>query len=281
MTDKILSGKKISELVLNNLAHKIKKNSEQHNIKPCLAVILIGDDPASHVYVGHKIKACEKVGFKSKSYQFKKDTPEKDILSLINKLNNQKDTHGILLQLPLPKHLNTQKIINYIKAEKDVDGLTIQNQGSLALNDAKHIPCTPKGIMTLLKAYDILIEGKISCVIGRSILVGSPMVKLLNQANSTVINIHSKSQNPQSLSQQADILICAAGVPLLIDETWVKEGSTVIDVGIHRKNNKLCGDVNFEKVIDKVRYISPVPGGVGPMTICSLLENCYDSFIKY
>ena len=280
MTTKIIDGKKKSQEIFAELSQRVKEDSKNKKRSPCLAVILLGDDPASKIYVSHKIKACKKVGFVSKNYTLPETTSEEEIIELIKSLNEKSEVDGILVQLPLPKHMNQFRVINHIKADKDVDGLTAHNQGMLALNKAKHIPCTPKGIMTLIHSLDYPIEGKIACVIGRSILVGSPMVKLLNLANSTVINIHSKTKNPKELCKQADIIVCAAGVPNLLNETWLKKDCLVIDVGIHRIEGKLCGDVDFDSAKKKARYITPVPGGVGPMTIASLLQNCYASFLE-
>ena len=277
----LISGTKIAKELVETLKEKTFSLRETGQRLPCLAVILVGKDPASEVYVSHKRKKCEKIGFTSKFFPLSEEASEKELHNLIEELNHAKDVDGILLQLPLPKNFNTDKALDLISPEKDVDGLTSSNQGLLLQKRASFIPCTPKGIITMLEKTGIELEGKRACVIGRSKLVGLPIALLLSEKNATVTMIHSRTKNPKELTKQCDIVVVAAGVPHLVDDAWLKEGAVVIDVGIHRgKDGKLMGDVHSEKAQKKCSFLTPVPGGVGPMTVASLMENTYLAYEK-
>lgn len=274
----IIDGKKVAKKLLDNLEEKIKKLED----KPGLAVILANDNPSSKIYVSSKEKRSKELGFKSYAYKFDKTVSQKELLSLIHKLNKNDDVNGILVQLPLFEHLNENEIIESIEPNKDVDGFHPINVGKLNCNLRAHaIPCTPKGIIKLLKAYNIELEGKNALVIGRSNIVGKPIATLLTNENATVTIAHSKTKNLKALSFEADIIVSATGRKKLITSDMVKEGAVVIDVGIVKDDNgNLYGDVDFENVKNKASYITPVPGGVGPMTIACLLENTYELFIE-
>ena len=276
----LISGTKIAKEIVETLKEKTFSLRETGQRLPCLAVILVGKDPASEVYVSHKRKKCEKIGFTSKFFSLSEESSEKELHNLIEELNHAKNVDGILLQLPLPKNFNADKALDLISPEKDVDGLTSANQGLLLQKRASFIPCTPKGIITMLEKTGIELEGKRACVIGRSKLVGLPIALLLSEKNATVTMIHSRTKDPKELTKQCDIVVVAAGVPHLVDDTWLKEGAVVIDVGIHRgENGKLIGDVHSEKA-QKCSFLTPVPGGVGPMTVASLMENTYLAYEK-
>ena len=266
----ILDGKSLSEKILDNLKSEI----EQNNYKPTLAVVLAGNNPASEVYVSVKEKACNKLGIKSLVKKFDDDVKEEELLKEITKLNSDKDIDGILVQLPLPKGINTDKIINSISPEKDVDGFTLHNTGCILSGQKPYCyPCTPKGILRILDEYNIQIEGKHVVITGRSNIVGKPLAQMMLNRNATVTVCHSKTKNLSEHTKQADILVSAVGKPYFITSDMVKENAVVIDVGISRVDDKLKGDVNFEEVSQKASYITPVPKGVGPMTISSLMEN--------
>lgn len=270
-----INGNEFAKKIREHLKVEISKIVESGKRPPCLAVVLVGDDPASQVYVGHKERACFEVGITSKSYKLAKDSSEKDILLLLEDLNQNRDIDGILVQLPLPQHISSERIIDAISSSKDVDGLTALNQGKLALGRNALQPCTPAGCMELIKSQEANLNGKVAVVVGRSILVGSPIAKMLLKENATVIQVHSYTKNPESLTKLADILVVAAGRKHLVNSHWVKPGAIVIDVGIHRGDDgKLTGDVEFESVSQIASAITPVPGGVGPMTIAMLLKNC-------
>lgn len=243
-----------------------------------LAVIQVGNDPASSVYVGNKKKACAYIGIESLSYELQEQTTEEELLKLIDKLNRDDKVNGILVQLPLPEHIDENKVIQAISPKKDVDGFHMQNVGALCVGGEGYVSCTPLGIIELLKRSGISIEGKNCVVLGRSNIVGKPMSLLLLRENGTVTVCHSRTQDIKSITRQADILVVAIGKPRFVDETFIKEGAVVIDVGIHRnEENKLCGDVDFEKAAPHASAITPVPGGVGPMTIAMLMNNCVKS----
>lgn len=273
----IIDGKKISQEIKDELKEKVAKlKAEGKEI--CLAVIQVGSDPASSVYVGNKKKACAYIGVESLSYELAEETTEAELLELIGKLNADSKVNGILVQLPLPKQINEEKIIQAIAPEKDVDGFNEKNVGALCVGSKGYVSCTPFGIIQLLKRSNIEIAGKNCVVIGRSNIVGKPMSLLLLRENGTVTICHSKTKDIKEITKKADILVVAIGKPKFVDETYVKEGAVVIDVGIHRdENNKLCGDVDFEKVAPHTSAITPVPGGVGPMTIAMLMHNCVSS----
>lgn len=280
MKANIIDGKFISDTIKNELREEVTLLKNQ-GIQPGLAVILVGDNPASKVYVSNKKKSCEYVGIKSFSYELPENTTEEELLELIHTLNQDKNVHGILVQLPLPKHMDEDKVILNIAPEKDVDGFHPQNVGALSIGLDGFISCTPAGIIELLKRSHIDIQGKNCVVVGRSNIVGKPVSLLLLRENGTVTICHSKTQDLASVTRQADILIAAVGVPKFIKGSMVKDGVVIIDVGINRdENGKLCGDVDFEECIDKASYITPVPGGVGPMTIAMLMKNCVDAAKK-
>ena len=247
---------------------------ETHNITPGLAVVIVGDDPASRVYVNNKKKACEAVGFMSEEYALPAETTQEELLSLVETLNNKESINGILVQLPLPKHLDDKAVIEAISPLKDVDAFHAVNVGKIMLGEYDFLPCTPAGVMEMLHSYDIPVEGKECVVIGRSNIVGKPMGMLLLHENGTVTICHSRTNNLAEVCKRADILVAAVGIPKFVKANMVKDGAVVIDVGMDRdENGKLCGDVDFENVKDKCSYITPVPGGVGPMTIATLMKN--------
>lgn len=277
----IIDGKKISQEIKDELRDKVADLKSQGK-DICLAVIQVGNDPASSVYVGNKKKACEYIGIKSLAYELTEDTTEEEILHLIDELNKNPKVHGILCQLPLPKHIDEDKVIKAISPEKDVDGFHPQNVGALTIGQPGFVSCTPAGIIELLKRSNIEISGKNCVIIGRSNIVGKPMALLMLRENATVTICHSKTQNLKEICKQADILIVAIGKPQFVDSEYVKDGAVVIDVGIHRdENNKLCGDVDYDSVEPKASYITPVPGGVGPMTISMLMNNCVEAMELY
>lgn len=273
----VIDGKKISQEIKDELKEKVAAMAKEGK-KVALAVIQVGNDPASSVYVRNKKKACEYIGIESLSYELPEETTEEELVALIEKLNADTKVNGILVQLPLPKHINEEKIIQTISPDKDVDGFHMQNVGALCTGGKGYVSCTPLGIITLLKRSGIEIAGKRCVVMGRSNIVGKPMAMLLLRENGTVTICHSKTQDMKEITRQADILVVAIGKPKFVDETYVKEGAVVIDVGIHRNaENKLCGDVDFDKVAPHTSAITPVPGGVGPMTIAMLMNNCVSS----
>ncbi len=270
---KIISGKEVSASV----RAQVKKECEQlkeKGIVPGLAVIIVGDDPASRVYVNNKKKACADVGFVSEEYALPAETTQKELMTLIDKLNNKKEINGILCQLPLPKHLDEKEVINAISPLKDVDAFHPSNVGKIMIGDYHFLPCTPAGVMEMIHTEGIDVTGKNCVVIGRSNIVGKPMAMLLLHENGTVTICHSKTKNLKEICSQADILVAAVGRPRFVTGDMVKDGAVVLDVGINRdENGKLCGDVDFESVEPKASYITPVPGGVGPMTIAMLMKN--------
>lgn len=273
----IVDGKKISQEIKDELKEKVAAMAKEGK-KVALAVIQVGNDPASSVYVRNKKKACEYIGIESLSYELPEETTEEELVALIEKLNADAGVNGILVQLPLPEQINEEKIIQTISPDKDVDGFHMQNVGALCTGGKGYVSCTPLGIITLLKRSGIEIAGKRCVVMGRSNIVGKPMAMLLLRENGTVTICHSKTQDMKEITKQADILVVAIGKPKFVDETYVKEGAVVIDVGIHRNaENKLCGDVDFDKVAPHTSAITPVPGGVGPMTIAMLMNNCVSS----
>ncbi len=276
----LIDGKLISTQIKDELKEEVAQLKEK-GIEGCLAVIQVGSDPASSVYVRNKKRACEYIGIRSLSYELPEETTEAELLELIAKLNADKSVNGILCQLPLPKHIDEDKIIDAIAPEKDVDGFSPLSVGAMVIGKQGFLPCTPAGVIQLLKRSNIDIEGKNCVVVGRSNIVGKPMAMLMLRENATVTICHSRTKDLKVVCSQADILIVAIGKPLYIDSSYVKDGAVVIDVGIHRdENNKLCGDVNFEDAAPKTSYITPVPGGVGPMTIAMLMSNCVESMKK-
>ncbi len=257
---------------------RVKERTEElkntYHITPGLAVVIVGDDPASRVYVNNKKKACEAVGFVSEEYALPAETTQEELLALVETLNNKPDISGILVQLPLPKHLDGKAVIAAINPQKDVDAFHAVNVGKIMLGEYDFLPCTPAGVMEMLHSYQIPVEGKECVVIGRSNIVGKPMGMLLLHENGTVTICHSRTKNLAEVCRRADILVAAVGIPKFVKADMVKEGAVVIDVGMDRdENGKLCGDVDFENVKEKCSFITPVPGGVGPMTIATLMKN--------
>lgn len=279
---KIIDGKLISKQIKDELKEKVAEY-KNNGTDITLAVIQVGNDPASCVYVGNKKKACEYIGINSLSYELEESTTEDELLKLIEELNERKDVNGILVQLPLPAHINEDTVIKAISPKKDVDGFHPQSVGALSIGQPGFVSCTPAGIIELLKRSDIEISGKECVVVGRSNIVGKPMALLLLRENGTVTITHSRTADLKAVTKRADILVVAIGKPKFITKEYVKEGATVIDVGIHRmgtgENGKsiLCGDVDYDDVEPVTGAITPVPGGVGPMTIAMLMNNCVES----
>lgn len=269
----LLDGKYLSSKFRENLKKETSSFKEKYGISPCIAVILAGDDPASAVYVGSKEKAAIEVGFNSIVERVSGDISTEEILKMVEKFNNDDKIHGILVQLPLPKQVDEKKVLRAIKAEKDVDGFHPYNVGLLNIGEDCLMPCTPLGVMNMMKDYGINLSGKNAVVIGRSNIVGKPMAAMLTKANATVTICHSKTENIKEICKKADIIVAAIGKAKFVTEDFIKDGAVVIDVGMNRVDGKLCGDVDFENVKDKCSFITPVPGGVGPMTITTLMEN--------
>lgn len=274
----IIDGKKISQEIKDELREKVAALKAQGTTFT-LAVIQVGNDPASSVYVGNKKKACAYIGIESLSYELPRETTEEELLKLVRELNENSAVGGILVQLPLPDHIDEDKVLLAIAPEKDVDGFHPANVGNLSIGRPGFVSCTPAGVIQLLKRSGIEIEGKECVVLGRSNIVGKPMAMLLLRENGTVTVCHSRTKNLKEITKRADILVVAIGKPKFVDESYVKEGAVVIDVGIHRnENNKLCGDVDFDSVAPHTSAITPVPGGVGPMTIAMLMNNCVEGY---
>lgn len=270
----IIDGKRISQEIKDELKERMEKRRERGE-RRCLAVIQVGKDPASTVYVNNKKKACEYIGVESLSYELPEETTQQELLSIVEELNGRSDVNGILVQLPLPEHIDEEKVLLAIAPEKDVDGFHPVNVGNLSIGRPGYVSCTPAGVIELLKRSGIEIEGKECVVLGRSNIVGKPMSMLLLRENGTVTVCHSRTKNLKEITRRADILVAAVGKPGFVDADYVKKGVVVIDVGIHRNEaGKLCGDVDFESVAPLASAITPVPGGVGPMTIAMLMSNC-------
>lgn len=273
----LIDGKKISTEIKDELKVTVEELKKQ-GVETCLAVIQVGDDPASSIYVRNKKRACAYVGIESLSYELPEETTEDQLVKLVKGLNENDNVHGILVQLPLPKHINADTIIRTISPDKDVDGFHPESVGRLCIGEPGFVSCTPAGIIQLLKRSGIEIEGKECVVVGRSNIVGKPMSILLLRENGTVTITHSRTKDLKEVTGRADILVVAIGKPKFITADYVKEGAVVIDVGMHRnEENKLCGDVDFDDIKDKVSAITPVPGGVGPMTIAMLMYNCVEA----
>lgn len=273
----IIDGKAISKQIKDELKEQVAAYRTQ-GTEIALAVIQVGQDPASTVYVGNKKKACEYIGIQSVAYELPEETTEEELLAIIDKLNRDDSIYGILVQLPVPKHINENHIIQAIDPKKDVDGFHPQSVGALSIGQPGFVSCTPAGIIQLLIRSGVEIAGKECVIIGRSNIVGKPMAMLLLRENGTVTVCHSRTQNLKEVTKRADILVVAIGKPKMIDASYVKEGAVVIDVGIHRdENNKLCGDVDYASVEPIASAITPVPGGVGPMTIAMLMHNCVEA----
>lgn len=273
----LIDGKLISTQIKDELKAEVAQLKEK-GIAPCLAVIQVGNDPASSVYVNNKKKACAYIGIESLAYELDENITQEELLRIVEELNQNEKVNGILVQLPLPKHINEEAVIQAISPEKDVDGFHPETVGNMCIGSKGFLPCTPAGVIQLLKRSHIEIEGKECVVIGRSNIVGKPMAILLLRENGTVTITHSRTKDLKEIAKRADILIAAIGKPKFVTSDYVKEGAVVIDVGIHRnEDNKLCGDVDFDDVVDKVSAITPVPGGVGPMTIAMLMNNCVET----
>ena len=271
---KLIDGKQISANVKEQVRIETEQLKEKHGIQPALAVVIVGNDPASRVYVNNKKKACELVGFKSFEYALPEDTTQEELPELVHTLNEDKNVNGILVQLPVPKQIDDKAIIQAISPEKDVDAFHAENVGQIMIGDYKFLPCTPAGVMELIDSTGVEISGKKCVVIGRSNIVGKPMAMLLLHRSGTVTICHSRTVDLPSITREADILVAAVGKANFVTGDMVKEGAVVIDVGMNRlENGKLCGDVNFAEVEPKASYITPVPGGVGPMTIAMLMKN--------
>jgi len=269
---KVIAGQIKDELKIQVAAYKAA------GVEITLAVIQVGSDPASSVYVNNKKKACEYIGIKSLAYELGEETTQEELLKIICELNDRDDVNGILVQLPIPKHIDEDLVIKSINPKKDVDGFHPESVGALCIGQPGFVSCTPAGIIQLLKRSKVDIEGKECVVIGRSNIVGKPMAFLLLRENGTVTIAHSRTKKLKEVAKRADILVAAIGKPKFINKEYVKDGAVIIDVGIHRmENGKLCGDVDFDDVIDIVSAITPVPGGVGPMTIAMLMNNCVES----
>lgn len=274
---KIIDGKQISLDIKNELKEKVAKYKEQ-GIEITLAVVKVGNDPASAVYVRNKEKACEYVGINSKTLALPEETTEEELLNVVKELNEDKNVNGILVQLPLPKHIDESKVLLTIDSTKDVDGFHPVNVGKMVIGEDTFLPCTPAGIIEMIKRTDIDIEGKECVVIGRSNIVGKPMAMLMLKENATVTIAHSRTKDLKEVTKRADIIVAAIGKAKFVTADYVKEGAVVIDVGMDRdENGKLCGDVDFESVSKGASAITPVPGGVGPMTVTMLLVNCLRS----
>lgn len=270
----LIDGKKVSADFKEELKQEVEQLKKEKNLVPGLAVIIVGEDPASKVYVRNKHKACEAAGIYSAMYELPEQTTQQQLLELIEVLKNDNKIHGILVQLPLPKHIDEQVVINSIPPQKDVDAFHPFNVGKIMIGNQSFVPCTPAGVMELLDRYNVEIEGKHCVIIGRSNIVGKPQAMLMLQKNATVTICHSRTSNLAQITKSADILIAAVGRANFVTADMVKEGAVVVDVGINRlEDGKLCGDVNFEQVEPLASYITPVPGGVGPMTIAMLLKN--------
>ncbi len=270
----IIDGKRISQQIKDELREQMAQRKAEGESR-CLAVIQVGNDPASTVYVNNKKKACEYIGIDSLSYELPEETTEEELLALVEELNGRSDVNGILVQLPLPGHICEDKVLLAISPEKDVDGFHPMNVGNLSIGRPGYVSCTPAGVIQLLKRSGIQIEGKECVVLGRSNIVGKPMAMLLLRENGTVTVCHSRTKNLKEITRRADILVVAVGKPGFVDADYVKENAVVIDVGIHRNEaGKLCGDVDFDSVAPLASAVTPVPGGVGPMTIAMLMSNC-------
>ncbi len=270
---RILDGKKTAQKVKDALKERVEQ-LKKDGLTPGLAVIIVGNDSASRVYVNNKKKACEYVGIHSEEYALPEETTQDELIALVKKLNEKKDIHGILCQLPLPKHINEEAVINAIDPQKDVDAFHPVNVGKIMIGNFDFLPCTPAGVMELIDESGIDLTGKHCVVVGRSNIVGKPQAMLLLHRNATVTICHSKTKNLPQVCRTADVLVVAVGRAKMVDESYIKEGAVVIDVGMDRdENGKLCGDVDFDSACKKAGYITPVPGGVGPMTIATLMKN--------
>lgn len=276
----IIDGKATAQKIKDELKEKVASLKQKHGIKCKLALVLVGDDPASLVYVSNKEKACAYVGVESEIIRFSETANQVDIIKTIDRLAADKNVNGILVQLPLPKKFDEREILSHVPVEKDVDGLTYQSEGKLLLGEDCSVSCTPKGVIALLKEYNVTLDGKNAVVVGRSNMVGKPMAVLLLAANCTVTVCHSHTRNLAEITKNADVLVVAMGKPRFIKGDMIKQGAAVIDVGINRVDGKLVGDVDFETAEKVAGHITPVPGGVGPMTVTMLIENTIEAAAK-
>ncbi len=277
----IIDGKLVAKHIRSIVREKVSNIEEKYHKIPTLAVVLVGNNPASEIYVNNKIKSCAKVNITSIVERMDESSTQEQVENKVKELAENKDVNGILVQLPLPKGLDQEKIISLIPEHKDVDGLTKENAANLLMNQKGIIPCTPKGVADLLKYYNIEIQGKRVAIIGRSMLVGKPLFNLLTNLNATVTLCHSKTRNIEEITSQSDIVVCALGKPFFLKENMIKQGAVVIDVGINRlEDGRVVGDADFENLQNKASYITPVPGGCGPMTVAELLDNTIDCFLQ-
>lgn len=287
MAAQVISGRELSKQIRAELKVEVEKAKAKYNDVPKLTVVLVGEDPASMSYVTRKEKDANEVGFEGELIKKPADTSEEELLKLIDDLNKDESVNGVLIQLPLPKHIDADKVLDYIKVEKDVDGFHPMNVGNLHVGRKAYVPCTPKGIITMIKSAGLPIEGKNAVVVGRSNIVGKPVSMLLLNENATVTIAHSRTKDLPDVCREADILVAAVGRPEMVKGDWVKEGAVVIDVGVNRiqreidgvMKNKLVGDVEYDAAAERASFITPVPGGVGPMTIASLLQNTMEAFL--
>ncbi|MBQ2717921.1 MAG: bifunctional methylenetetrahydrofolate dehydrogenase/methenyltetrahydrofolate cyclohydrolase FolD [Clostridia bacterium] len=274
----ILDGKKTSTALKQSVREMLDKAYETTDKKCSLAIVMVGNNPASEVYVGNKSKSADACNILAKTYKLPENTTEEELVALMDSLGKDENVHGIIVQLPLPKHLDGDKMTELVPSEKDVDGFTTQSLGKLALGKDGFVSCTPAGIVYMLKYYDIDLKGKHAVIIGRSKIVGKPLALALLEEDCTVTVCHSKTKNLAEITKTADIVVAAIGRPNFVTEDMVKDGAIVVDVGINRTENGLCGDVDFENVKNKASYITPVPGGVGPMTVAMLMANTAKAF---
>ncbi len=278
MTAQILNGKLVADKLIQDIANKVQNRKQKGHKSPGLVVVLVGDNPASEVYVRNKIRACKKAGIRSFSHHMPRNTAAAELYHLIDELNDDNEVDGILVQLPLPQHIDETEVTNRINPNKDVDGFHAENVGRLALRQPGLRPCTPRGVVTLLHHYNIKLRGKHCVIVGASNIVGRPLMLEMLYAGATVTVCHRFTKNLESHIKSAEILCVAIGKPGIVDPKWIPKGCIVADIGINRKaNGKLCGDVDFEAVYDKVSWISPVPGGIGPMTVATLMQNTFEA----
>ena len=277
----LIDGKLVAKHIRLQVKEKVNNINEKYNTTPTLAVVFVGDNPASQIYINNKVKSCEKVNITSIVEKMDESSSQEEVENKIKTLAEDPKINGILVQLPLPKKFDQEKIISLIPENKDVDGLTKLNVANLVTNQKGIVPCTPKGVVDLLKYYNIEIQGKRVAIIGRSMLVGKPLFNLLTNLNATVTLCHSKTKNIETITKESDIVVCALGKPFFLKENMIKEGAVVIDVGINRLDDgRVVGDADFENLKEKASYITPVPGGCGPMTVAELLDNTIDCFLQ-
>ena len=277
----LIDGKLVAKHIRLQVKEKVNNINEKYNTTPTLAVVFVGDNPASQIYINNKVKSCEKVNIISIVEKMDESSSQEEVENKIKILAEDPKINGILVQLPLPKKFDQEKIISLIPENKDVDGLTKLNVANLVTNQKGIVPCTPKGVVDLLKYYNIEIQGKRVAIIGRSMLVGKPLFNLLTNLNATVTLCHSKTKNIETITKESDIVVCALGKPFFLKENMIKEGAVVIDVGINRLDDgRVVGDADFENLKEKTSYITPVPGGCGPMTVAELLDNTIDCFLQ-